>query len=298
MLCLQMRAGNLYTVVSMTKGFSLEPKHTLKTEWVLGIVAGCIALVALGLGRAFGKINRSSVEQKLIVWAAALALVVAGAYAIAHLSRAVGRAVARRSSIGTGASIRLVTNGVGYIVLIFLLLTVLGVSLDHLLIGAGVAGIILGVAAQQSLGNIFAAVVMLVARPFVVGDMIRIRSGVTGVLDVRVLGIGLTYVTVETDDGILRVPNSLLLAAGIGQLRPGAVPIPSPKPAPPPNAVPPTPAASTTPTGAPSSAAPVPETASPPVTSVPAPNTVPPQDVRPDASTDTRSEDESSSASD
>jgi hypothetical protein len=135
--------------------------------------------------------------------------------------------------------------------LIFALLTVLGVSLDHLLIGAGVAGIILGVAAQQSLGNVFAAIVMLVARPFVVGDMIRIRSGVTGVLDVRVLGIGLTYVTVETDDGLLRVPNSLLLAAGIGQLRPGATPIPSAKPAPPPNAAPATPPQSTTPTGAP-----------------------------------------------
>jgi small-conductance mechanosensitive channel len=222
----------------MTKGNPLEMKHTLKTEWILGIGGGVVALAALGLGRAFGKISRSSIEEKIIVWAAALVLVVAGAFAIIHLSRAIGRAVARRTTIGTGASVRLITTGVGYIILIFALLTVLGVSLDHLLIGAGVAGIILGVAAQQSLGNVFAAIVMLVARPFVVGDMIRIRSGVTGVLDVRVLGIGLTYVTVETDDGILRVPNSLMLAAGIGQLRPGATPIPSPKPAPPPNAVP------------------------------------------------------------
>jgi small-conductance mechanosensitive channel len=243
----------------MTKGNPLEAKHTLKTEWILGIAGGVIALAALGLGRAFGKISQSSLQEKLIVWAAALALVVAGAFAIAHLSRAVGRSIARRSSIGTGASIRLVTNGVGYLILIFALLTVLGVSLDHLLIGAGVAGIILGVAAQQSLGNVFAAIVMLVARPFVVGDMIRIRSGVTGVLDVRVLGIGLTYVTVMTDDGILRVPNSLLLAAGIGQLRPGATPIPSPKPAPPPNAVPPTSPPTTSAAAVPSSNSVTPE---------------------------------------
>ena len=59
---------------------------------------------------------------------------------------------------------------------------------------------------------------MLFARPFVVGDNIRIRSGVTGVLDVKVLGTGLTYVTVMTDDGILRVPNSIMLGAGIGHL--------------------------------------------------------------------------------
>ncbi|MGA7835118.1 MAG: mechanosensitive ion channel family protein [Acidimicrobiales bacterium] len=251
----------------MTKVNPLEPKHTLKTEWILGIVGGVITLAALGLGRAFGKISQSSVQQKLIVWAAALGIVVAGAYAIAHLSRAVGRSIARRSSIGTGASIRLVTSGVGYLILIFALLTVLGVSLDHLLIGAGVAGIILGVAAQQSLGNVFAAIVMLVARPFVVGDMIRIRSGVTGVLDVRVLGIGLTYVTVMTDDGLLRVPNSLLLASGIGQLRPGATPIPSPKPTPPPNAVPPAePPVSTSNSPAPGST-PMPPVAQPPARS-------------------------------
>jgi small-conductance mechanosensitive channel len=239
----------------MTKGNPLEMKHTLKTEWILGIVGGVVALAALGLGRAFGKISRSSLDEKLIVWAAALVLVVAGAFAIMHLSRAIGRSVARGTTIGTGASVRLITNGVGYIVLIFALLTVLGVSLDHLLIGAGVAGIILGVAAQQSLGNVFAAIVMLVARPFVVGDMIRIRSGVTGVLDVRVLGIGLTYVTVDTDDGILRVPNSLMLAAGIGQLRPGATPIPSPKPAPPPNAVATPPSSATPASAAPSASA-------------------------------------------
>ena len=247
----------------MAKANPFEMKHTLKTEWILGIIGGVVTMAALGLGRAFGKISHSSINEKLIVWAAALVLVVAGCFAIVHLSRAAGRSVARRTSIGTGASVRLITNGVGYLILIFALLTVLGVSLDHLLIGAGVAGIILGVAAQQSLGNVFAAIVMLVARPFVVGDMIRIRSGVTGVLDVRVLGIGLTYVTVETDDGILRVPNSLLLAAGIGQLRPGAAPIPSPKPTPPPNAVPATPQQSTTPTGAPTAAPSTPAPESP-----------------------------------
>ncbi len=236
----------------MTKGNPLEMKHTLKTEWILGIVGGVVTFAALGLGRAFGKISHSSINEKLIVWAAALVLVIAGAFAIVHLSRAAGRTVARRTSIGTGASVRLITNGVGYLILIFALLTVLGVSLDHLLIGAGVAGIILGVAAQQSLGNVFAAIVMLVARPFVVGDMIRIRSGVTGVLDVRVLGIGLTYVTVETDDGLLRVPNSLLLAAGIGQLRPGATLIPSQKPTPPPSATPTAPPQGTAPPGTPS----------------------------------------------
>ncbi len=214
----------------MSSGIHSAAKHTLKTEWFMGAVAAAIALAAMGLGLAYGKVERSSLHQKLYGWAAAVVLVLAGAYAIIHLSRAIGRLVTRQSNPGAGATIRLVTNGLGYVFLIIALLAVLGVSLDHLLIGAGVAGIILGVAAQQSLGNVFAAIVMLFARPFVVGDRIRIRSGVTGVLDVKVLGIGLTYVTVMSDDGVLRIPNSIMLGAGIGHLKQGAAPIPSPPP--------------------------------------------------------------------
>jgi small-conductance mechanosensitive channel len=214
----------------MTSGIHSAARHTLKTEWFMGATAGVVALAALGLGLAYGKVEKSSLHQKLYGWAAAVVLVIAGAYAIIHLSRAIGRLITRQSNPGAGATIRLVTNGLGYVLLIIALLAVLGVSLDHLLIGAGVAGIILGVAAQQSLGNVFAAVVMLFARPFVVGDTIRIRSGVTGVLDVKVLGIGLTYVTVMTDDGVLRIPNSIMLGAGIGHLKQGATPVPSPAP--------------------------------------------------------------------
>jgi len=244
----------------MTSGIHSAAKHTLKTEWFMGTTAAAIALAALGLGLAYGKVERSSLHQKLYGWAAAIVLVIAGAYAIVHLSRAIGRLITRQSNPGAGATIRLVTNGLGYVFLIIALLAVLGVSLDHLLIGAGVAGIILGVAAQQSLGNIFAAVVMLFARPFVVGDTIRIRSGVTGVLDVKVLGIGLTYVTVMTDDGVLRIPNSIMLGAGIGHLRQGATPVPSPAPWAPPDAetTPPTSAATS-----PSSAAPLAASESP-----------------------------------
>jgi small-conductance mechanosensitive channel len=218
----------------VAKGNPLVPKHTLRTEWILGASAGVVAAAALGVGRAFGKISHSSLHQKLFCWSAAVVLLVAGAIAVVHISRAVGRLVTRQSNVGAGATIRFIVNGAGYIVLIFALLAVLDVSLDHLLIGAGVAGIILGVAAQQSLGNIFAAIVLLLARPFVVGDNIRIRSGVTGILDVKVLGIGLTYVTVMTEDGYLKVPNSVLLGAGIGQLIPGVTP----------PAAPPTPATS------------------------------------------------------
>jgi small-conductance mechanosensitive channel len=204
----------------MAKGNPLHMKHTLKRQWLLGIIAGVITLAAVGLGKAYGSVTNSSTSEKLISWSAAIVVLIAGAYAIQHVATALGRLLARNSSIGAGATLRLVVTGVGYLLLLFALFGVLGVSLQHLLIGAGLAGVILGIAAQQSLGNIFASIVLLVARPFVVGDNVRVRSGVVGVLDVKVLGIGLTYVTVQTDDGILKIPNSVLLASGIGQPQP------------------------------------------------------------------------------
>jgi len=204
----------------MARANPLQMKHSLKHQWLLGIISAVITAAAVGVGSGFGKVNHSSTHAKVIAWSAAVVVVVAGGYAIRHLATALGRLVARNSNIGAGATIRLVATGLGYLILLFALLGVLGASVQQLLIGAGLAGVILGIAAQQSLGNIFAAIVLLVARPFVVGDDIRVRSGAIGVLDAKVLGIGLTYVTVRTDDGVLKIPNSAMLASGIGRPHP------------------------------------------------------------------------------
>jgi small-conductance mechanosensitive channel len=118
-----------------------------------------------------------------------------------------------------GAAVRLISSAVGYLIIICAELGVLEVSIEHLLVGAGVAGIVLGIAAQQSLGNVFAALVLLLAKPFVVGDHIRIRSGALGgIFEAEVLSLSLTYVTVNVDDGILRIPNSVMLATAVGPI--------------------------------------------------------------------------------
>ena len=176
-----------------------------------------MALAATGVGRTLGHVSNSSPQQKLIAWGCALILLLSGAVAIRRCAHALGHLVSRQSTLGTGASIRLLASGAGYLFLLFALFGVLGVSLQRLLVGAGLAGVVLGIAAQQSLSNIFASVVLLFARPFVVGDTIRVRSGTIGVVDAVVLGIGLTYVTVRTEDGILKIPNSVMLASGIGR---------------------------------------------------------------------------------
>jgi small-conductance mechanosensitive channel len=231
--------------------------------WFTGIGAGVLALAAIVGGYDFGRFRHAAGYSTIVGWGAALVILVAGTLAVRHLATGLNRAFNRRGNPGAGGAVRLVVTGIGLVVLIFAALAVLGASLAHLLIGAGLAGVILGIAAQQSLSNLFASIVLLLARPFSVGDHIRIRSGVIGVLDVTVLASGLTYVTVRTEDGILQVPNSILLNSGIGHLH-----------ATPPDSTPPGPSAAP----APSASA----TATPPVAASPAatdPEPTPPSDT-------------------
>jgi small-conductance mechanosensitive channel len=89
----------------------------------------------------------------------------------------------------------------------------------NLLVGGAVIGMILGIAAQQSLSNVFADLVLLFARPYIPGEEIRIRSGALGgTLDGTVTSVGLLYTTLSTQDGVLNIPNGGLLAAAVGPL--------------------------------------------------------------------------------
>ena len=57
----------------------------------------------------------------------------------------------------------------------------------------------------------------LLARPFAVGNRVRVRSGALGgEFYGTVASMSLTYVSVLTDDGMLKVPNSSVLAAAVG----------------------------------------------------------------------------------
>jgi small-conductance mechanosensitive channel len=189
--------------------------------FLVGLVATLLAVAALVVGRDFGNIHAANLEPKLVAWSSALGLLVFGFIASRRIADDLGHIVTVRSIATAGTAVRLVTVAIGYIVVVIATFEVLGlgVAIDHVLVGAGFAGVVLGIAAQQSLGNVFAALVLLFARPFKVGDHVRIRSGALGgVFDAWVLEIGLVYVTVRTDDGVFKLPNSSLLAAGVGQL--------------------------------------------------------------------------------
>jgi small-conductance mechanosensitive channel len=79
-----------------------------------------------------------------------------------------------------------------------------------MLAGASVASIVLGLAAQNTLGNLIAGVALLLYRPFHVGDRLQMTlpgGTVTAVVEALTLG----YTFLQTDDRRrVVVPNSLM----------------------------------------------------------------------------------------
>ena len=117
---------------------------------------------------------------------------------------------------------------VRYAILIIGAFTTLTITLDlfavpvgQLVLGGALTSVFVGIAAQQALGNVFAGLVLLFARPFRVGDAVRLRAGALGgTLDGTVTDIGITYVRLSTGGSVMSIPNSQVLNAVVGPVPP------------------------------------------------------------------------------
>jgi small conductance mechanosensitive channel len=99
---------------------------------------------------------------------------------------------------------------------LFVALRVAGIEARALLLGGAFTAVILGLAAQQTLGNVIAGTVLLSARPFKVGDRVRLQGGpLAGRIEGEVSAHGLLYTTFVTTDGPVLVPNSVVLNVSI-----------------------------------------------------------------------------------
>jgi small conductance mechanosensitive channel len=99
---------------------------------------------------------------------------------------------------------------------LFVVLRVTGIEARALLLGGAFTAVILGLAAQQTLGNVIAGTVLLSARPFRIGDTVRLQGGpLAGQIKGIVSAHGLLYTTFATDDGPVQVPNSVVLNVSI-----------------------------------------------------------------------------------
>ena len=187
------------------------------------IIAAVLALLAgmTSYSARYETIRRtySHLTADIIAQSAAAAFCILAVIAVLGLAGKAQEVL--RPSVGTAhaAVVRYAILLTGGTAVLLMTLDLSGVPVGQLALGGAATGILLGIAGQQSLANVFAGLVLLLSRPFGVGDLIRLRSGALGgQIEGMVTEIGITYLRLETPDGVLHVPNAQVLAAAAGPI--------------------------------------------------------------------------------
>ena len=157
-------------------------------------------------------------------WVAIAVCVISGLAGVRLVADEVARLVRHRGSPAAAGSLRLAIQIIGYLGVLVVVLGLLAVRVESVLLSGAIGSVVIGLAAQQSLGNAFSGVVLLISRPFVIGDFITLRAGALGGrYDGEITAITLMYTVMQTDDGPISFPNSAVLAAATGRRQPPAV---------------------------------------------------------------------------
>jgi small conductance mechanosensitive channel len=139
------------------------------------------------------------------------------------ISRDVSRvapALFRRMDPATAGTVGFLIRFIAVAATVLTAMAVGGISLQVLAVGGAFTAVVLGLAAQQTLGNVFAGMVLLSARPFRLGERIRLQAGaVGGSVEGIVSSLGLLYTTLSRGEDRIMVPNNVVLAAAVVPIR-------------------------------------------------------------------------------
>ena len=130
----------------------------------------------------------------------------------AAFGRTVTPAVLRRMDPGTAGTVAFAIRLLTIVLIAGVALAIAGVKPQTLLLGGAFTAVIFGLAAQQTLGNIFAGVVIQGARPFRVGERVRLSGGqLEGTMEGTVSSLGLFYTWFASGNERVMIPNSVIL---------------------------------------------------------------------------------------
>jgi small conductance mechanosensitive channel len=147
-----------------------------------------------------------------------IALLMLGYALTRDIGRLLGPALFRRMDPPTAGTVGFLIRLVGILVITGIALRLAGVGTSQLAVGGAFTAIIAGLAAQQTLGNLFAGLVLLSARPFRVGDRVKLLGGGMDIEGV-VSSLGLLYTTFDSGENTTMVPNSSVLNVAVTPLR-------------------------------------------------------------------------------
>jgi small conductance mechanosensitive channel len=140
------------------------------------------------------------------------------------LARLLGQGIApslwRRLEPGTAGVVGFTVRLGTIVAMLVVALRIAGLTAGTLAAGGAFTAVILGLAAQQTIGNVFAGMVLLTTRPFRVGERVRITGGwAAGNIEGIVGSLGLFYVTLVSGADRTMIPNSAMLNVAVVPLR-------------------------------------------------------------------------------
>ncbi|MBV8941535.1 MAG: mechanosensitive ion channel family protein [Solirubrobacterales bacterium] len=145
-----------------------------------------------------------------------IALVVLGWAFSRDLGQAAAPTFFKRMDPATAGTVGLLIRLATIALTIALALHIVGLNPATIAAGGAFTAIIFGLAAQQTLGNVIAGMVLLSARPFRVGERIRLQAGVVGgVIEGVVSSLGLLYTTLARGEDRIMIPNNVVLSAAV-----------------------------------------------------------------------------------
>ena len=166
----------------------------------------------LGIASAPGKTAAQVVTVLLLVilgWAIARAF-----------GRALSPSLLKRADPATAGTIGFLVRLVTLLAAVIVALRFAGVRTADIAIGASFTAVVLGLAAQQTLGNLIAGIVLLSARPFRVGERVRLQGGMlAGQVEGTVTALGLLYTTFANGQDRILVPNNTVIQIAVIPLR-------------------------------------------------------------------------------
>jgi small conductance mechanosensitive channel len=202
---------------------SLGLEEELAPRFNKRILAGLVAALAVIAATLIVYDNRHQIAPGYAAWIQAgtvVVLVVVGLAATHWLARSLSPRLYRRLDPATAGTVGFVIRLLAMTAVVVLALRIAGVTASTLAVGGAFTAVLLGLAAQQSLGGIFAGIVLQSTRPFRVGERVRLVGGaLAGSLEGTVSSLGLFYTTLSQGADRLMVPNSVLLSLVVVPLR-------------------------------------------------------------------------------
>lgn len=173
-------------------------------------------ILLLGLARSFAILPRNAFTEFVAKFLIAIAVTVFGLYVLyraldaglVYYQRELAPKTATKVDDVLVPAFRKVGLVIVYIVGIILTLRTLGWDPTLVFAGAGIAGLVIAFAAQDTFSNLFSGIFLMLDRPFVEGDDIQLETGETA----RVVSIGLRTTRLhnyQTFEDII-VPNNQL----------------------------------------------------------------------------------------